>query len=454
MNINELKPFFEGKRCAILGFGREGKIWLSLLQRLGCCAEIAVADMKPQEIPGVTGIYGGDYLDRAKEYDLLLQSPGVIIKDKLTPEEKAKILTQTELLLRLRPCKIIGITGTKGKSTTSSLTCHFLKACGKNAMLIGNIGVPPLERLEEMTADTFAVCEMSCHQLEFVHHSPEISVLLNIFPEHLDHYVSLEAYAEAKRNIYRYQQPGDISLINIDAIPDSVCTNPDCGNAPECENSGFRKARLITLGCERPAMVSAENGAVFLQDREIKPEQLHTSLRGKHNVYNIAAALCAAGCAGADIDRCLEALPEFKGLEHRLEYVDTINGVEYINDSICTIPEAAVAAVRAFDGGADCVILGGMERNIPYDVLADFLNAGAVKNVILLPDSGYRIGKMITNPDVNAVCVNNLPEAVKTASALAKRRVILCPAAASYGFYKNFEERGRHFKELVKELSV
>ncbi len=452
MNINELKPFFEGKRCAILGFGREGKVWLSLLQGLGCCAEIAVADMKPQEIPGVTGIYGGDYLDRAKEYDLLLQSPGVIIKDKLTPEEKAKILTQTELLLRLRPCKIIGITGTKGKSTTSSLTCHFLKACGKKAMLIGNIGVPPLERLEEMTADTIAVCEMSCHQLEFVHHSPDISVLLNIFPEHLDHYVSLEAYADAKRNIYRYQQPGDISLINIDAIPDSVCTNPDCGNAPECENSGFRKARLITLGCERPAMVFAENGAVFLQDRELSPEQLHTNLRGKHNVYNIAAALCAAECAGADIERCLEALPEFKGLEHRLEYVDTINGVEYINDSICTIPEAAVAAVRSFDGGADCVILGGMERNIPYDVLADFLNTGAVKNVILLPDSGYRIGKMISNPDVNAVYVNDLPEAVKSASALAKRRVILCPAAASYGFYKNFEERGRHFKELVKEL--
>lgn len=453
MNINELKPFFEGKRCVILGFGREGRVWLSLLQRLDCCAEIAVADMKPQDIPGVTGLYGEDYLDRARGYDLILQSPGVIIKDKLTPEEKGRILTQTELLVRSRPCKIIGITGTKGKSTTSSLTYHFLNACGKNTMLIGNIGVPPLERIEEMTPDTIAVCEMSCHQLEFVRHSPEIAVLLNIFPEHLDHYVSLEAYAEAKRNIYRYQNTGDTSLINIDTIPDDICTNPDCGNAPECENSGFRKARIITLGCERPAMVFAENGTIFLHDREISPEQLHTSLRGKHNVYNIAAALCAAECAGADIDKCLDALPEFKGLEHRLEYVDTINGVEYINDSICTIPEAAVAAVKAFDGGADCVILGGMERNIPYDVLADFLNTGAVKNVILLPDSGYRIGEMLTNPEVNKVRVKDLPEAVKTASTLAKRRVILCPAAASYGFYKNFEERGRHFKELVRSLN-
>lgn len=438
MDINELKPIFERKRCAILGFGREGRVWLSLLQRLSCCAEIAVADMKPQDIPGVTGLYGEDYLDRAKCYDLLLQSPGVIIKDKLTPEEKSKILTQTELLLRLRPCKIIGITGTKGKSTTSSLIAHFLSACGFKTMLIGNIGVPPLERIEEMTPDTVAVCEMSCHQLEFVHHSPEVAVLLNIFPEHLDHYVSLEAYADAKRNIYRFQQPGDTSILNIDLIPEDICTDP-----------GFRKAKLVTLGFERPAMIFSENGAIFLQDREIKPEQLHTGLRGRHNIYNIAAALAAARAVGADTDRCLEALPEFMGLEHRLEYVATINGVEYINDSICTIPEAAIAAVNAFPDGADCVILGGMERNIPYDKLADFLNTGAVENVILLPDSGYRIGDMLANPAVNRVRVGDLAEAVRTAAKLAKRRVILCPAAASYGFYKNFEERGRHFKQLV-----
>lgn len=434
MDINELKPIFVGKRCVILGFGREGRVWLSLLQRLGCCSEIAVADMKPQDIAGVTGIYGEDYLDRAKGYDLLLQSPGVIIKDKLTAEEKSRILTQTELLLRLRPCKIIGITGTKGKSTTSSLIYHFLTACGFDTMLIGNIGVPPLERIEEMRAGTIAVCEMSCHQLEFVKHSPEISVLLNIFPEHLDHYVSLEAYAQAKRNIYRYQRSGDTAIVNIDEAPEST------------------SGRLITIGYEKKAEVYSENGAIFLHGREIKPEQIRTQLRGRHNIYNVAAALAAAECAGGDIGVCLASLPSFKGLEHRLEYVAAINGVEYINDSICTIPEAAVAAVNAFPDGADCVILGGMERNIPYDKLADFLNTGAVRNVILLPDSGYRIGTLITNRDVNTVKVHDLEEAVTAASKLAHRRVILCPAAASYGFYKNFEERGKHFKELVNRL--
>lgn len=453
MKYEVLKPIFEGKRCAILGFGREGRIWLDILRGLNCCAEIAVADKNElSDIEGVTLLCGEDYLERAKIYDLLLQSPGVIIKDYLTEEEKAKILTQTELLLRLRPCRIIGVTGTKGKSTTSSLIYHFLNSCGYKTMLIGNIGVPPLERFEEMTEDMVAVCEMSCHQLEFAHHSPNTAVLLNIFPEHLDHYVSLEAYAQAKRNIYLHQLEGDTAIINVDCIPDEICTNPDCGNAPSCENSGFRKAKLITIGCERPAMIFSENGTIFYRDREIKPAEINTKLRGKHNRYNIAAALATAESVGADINRCLESLPDFSGLEHRLEYVDTINGVEYINDSICTIPEAAIAAVNAFEGGADCIILGGMERNIPYDILAEFLNKGSVKNVILLPDSGWRIGDMITSQEVNAVRVNDMEQAVSEAARLAKKRVILCPAAASYGFYKNFEERGRHFKKLVQEL--
>ena len=182
-------------------------------------------------------------------------------------------------------------------------------------MLIGNIGVPPLERFEEMTPDAVAVCEMSCHQLEFVHHSPEIAVLLNIFPEHLDHYVSLEAYAEAKRNIYKFQQAGDVSILNVDLIPDDICTNAECSNAPNCSSSGYRKSRLITIGCERPAMAFAENGAIFLPDREIPAGEVRTQLRGKHNVYNITAALMAATAAGADTDRCLASLPDFMGLE-------------------------------------------------------------------------------------------------------------------------------------------
>lgn len=433
MEYSVLKPFFEGKRAVILGLGREGRVWLDILKKLGCCAEIAIADMNEVQVDGVTLLCGEDYLERAKSYDVILQSPGVIIKDKLTTEEKAKILTQTELLLRLRPCKIIGVTGTKGKSTTSSLIHHFLKANGMDTMLIGNIGVPPLERFEEMNEGTVAVCEMSCHQLEFVQHSPEIAVLLNVFPEHLDHYTGFEAYKSAKENIYLHQQEGDTAIINADIAP---------------EGTG---GKLITASFGGDGDISTDGGDIMFCGEIISAEKIQTKLLGKHNVYNIAVALKAAAEAGADMDKCLASLPDFAGLEHRLEYVATIDDVEYINDSICTIPEAAIAAVEAV-GGCDVLIIGGMDRNIPYGKLVDFLNTGAVANVILLPDSGWRIATSLDNTKFGVVKAKDMADAVYLAHGRAKSRVVLSPAAASYGFYKNFEERGKHFKELVNAL--
>lgn len=435
MNIDKLIPIFDKKSAVILGYGREGKVWLEILKQLNCCSEIAVADMKPQEFSdkSIRTISGEKYLEKCADYDIILQSPGVIIKDKLNADTKAKILTQTEVLLRLKPCKIIGITGTKGKSTTSSLIYHFLQANSVPSMLIGNIGVPPLERFEEMTPETIAVCEMSCHQLEFVQHSPDIAVLLNIFPEHLDHYVDFDAYATAKRNITRFQNKGDSAFVNAELFP---------------IQSG---SKVFSCDFGNKADVWTDGKSIFLFGEEIESEKIKTQLCGKHNMYNIAVALATAIKAGADLQTCLDSLPQFKGLEHRLERVAVINGVEYINDSISTIPEAAIAAVNAF-GGADCLILGGMDRGISYDILGDFLNTGAVRTVILLPDSGKRIGELITSHNVKKLYADNMEQAVTLAAENAEYRVILSPASASYGFYKNFEERGRHFKELVHAL--
>lgn len=436
MKIDALKPLFEGKRVVILGFGREGKVWLELLTRLSCCAEIAVADMNPIEVddPSVRTICGDGYLSGCEGYDLILQSPGVIIKNSLSENAKKKILTQTEVLLRLGLCKqVIGVTGTKGKSTTSSLIQHFLRSCDIPSILIGNIGIPPLQRLEEFDKSLTVVCEMSCHQLEFVRHSPDISVLLNIFPEHLDHYLDFDAYAAAKRNIARFQTDEGHTIANADLLP------VDCGGTVHTASFG------------KPADVWTDGSSIFLLGEKIPSERINTRLCGKHNLYNIAMALAAAKLAGADVDVCLEQLPEFTGLEHRLEHVAVINGVEYINDSICTVPEAAIAAVNAFDA-ADCLILGGMDRGISYGILGDFLNTGVVEHVILLPDSGRRIAKLITNPNVSVHPAEDLEQAVKIASQCAKRRVLLSPASASYGFYRNFEERGRHFKQLVHAL--
>ncbi len=429
-----IKAIFEGKRVVILGYGREGRVWLDLLKKLSVCKEIAIADMNPpKDVSGFKVISGDGYLELCADYDLILQSPGVVIKNSLDDMAKSKILSQTDLLLSLKPCRIIGVTGTKGKSTVSSLIYHFLSACGIKSMLIGNIGIPPLQRLEEMTSDMTVVCEMGCHQLEFARHSPDISVLLNIFPEHLDHYVDFNAYANAKRNIFRRQQKGDIAIINTAELPTDT------------------NAAVYGAALGESADIFADDNGITLFGNTIPKEKIITRLKGRHNLYNIAVALAAAKSAGADISRCLAALPDFNGLPHRLEYVATINGVEYINDSICTIPQAAIAAIKAFDG-TDCVILGGMDRGIPYNSLGDFLNTGTVQNVILLPDSGKRIGELITSPDVNVCYANDMEEAVLIAHELAKKRVILCPASASYGFYKNFEERGQHFKTLVLKL--
>lgn len=435
MKYDRLKPLFQDKRAVILGLGREGRNWLDIIRGLHCCREIAVADINPLEleIRNVTPISGDNYLEICKEYDIILQSPGVIIKDAYDDETKDKIISQTEMLMRLHPCKIIGVTGTKGKSTTASLIYHFLRSCGIKTMLIGNIGVPPLQRFEEMTSDTVAVCEMSCHQLEFVSHSPDIAVLLNIYPEHLDHYVSYNAYEQAKRNIVRFQESGGIALVNKELLP------VDCA------------ANLKTMSFGSEADVWTDGNDIYVFGEKIPAEKIQTGLRGKHNLYNIAAALAAAVSAGADLNKCLDALKTFRGLEHRLEYVATKNGVEYINDSISTVPEATIAAVKAFDG-TDCVILGGMDRGISYDLLGEFLNSGVVENVILLPDSGRRIARLIKNHRVNVINAADMEEAVKFASRCAKTRVILSPAAASYGFYRNFEERGRDFKRLVNEL--
>ena len=284
MKYDELKPIFSGKRAVILGYGREGKSWLEILKELNVCKEIAVADMNELSIPGITTISGENYLEKCAEYDLILQSPGVIVKNRLDEKAKAKILTQTELLLMLHPCKIIGITGTKGKSTTSSLIYHFLKASGINSMLVGNIGIPPLQRLEEMNEDTTAVLEMSCHQLEFARHSPDISVLLNIFPEHLDHYVDFNAYANAKRNITRFQSKDGVLIINKDLLPVET------------------KAKVFTAALDESADIRTDGTDIFMFGEKL--ENIKTSLCGKHNLYNIAVALAAAVKAGADKDAC------------------------------------------------------------------------------------------------------------------------------------------------------
>ena len=386
MTIDEkLKAFFEGKKVVILGFGREGRSTLKLLGSCNC-KSITVADMNPvpeSEAEGCTLCCGEDYLTCLDDCDVIMKAPGVILKNIVSDEIKAKITSQTDLFLRFCDNMIIGITGTKGKSTTSSLIKFFIEKSGKDTMLIGNIGVPPLERREEFTKDCVIVCEMSCHQLEYVKASPDVAVLLNIYPEHLDHYTDFAAYRNAKLNIFRYQNENDTLIIG-----------------EEVKQYADTKARVITAGFSC-GDIGTRNGGIFIGDEFYPADVIDTKLKGEHNLYNIAIAIYAATKAGCTVKQCLDALPQFNGLEHRLEYVCMLNG------------------------------------------------ATSVRNLIILPDSGKRVAEKVTNPLVKLIYADDMEQAVKYAKQVTKTRCILSPAAASYGFYKNFEERGKHFKELV-----
>lgn len=431
----KIEAFFKGKRVLILGFGREGKSTLDLIKDFDC--EIGIADQNLVVSPEIEKykLFGGEnYLDSIKEYDIVMKTPGIALLDKISDDEKKKITGQTDLFLRFCPNITIGVTGTKGKSTTSSLITHILNHCGKNAVLIGNIGIPPLSVVNSLEKDTIAVMEMSCHQLEYVQASPKTAVLLNVYEEHLDHYVNFNAYKSAKENIYRYQGENDLLIFNKDLESEEINSLP------------FKK---ITASLEEKADICVIDSDIILENQRISYEKLSPKLEGKHNLYNIGVALCAAVHQGCDLNKAVEAVSSFNGLEHRMEFVKTVNGVKYINDSISTIPLATINAVKTFN--ADTVIIGGMERGINYDILADFLNKGNVNNIICLPDSGYRIADML-NSELNVYKVKNMEEAVEKAALVTKHCCLLSPAAASYGFYKNFEERGKHFKELVNKL--
>lgn len=431
--FNRLAEFFTGKRVLILGLGREGRSTLDLLKKIPCTIGIADRNLTITDDIADYELYGGEtYLDCLDKFDIIMKSPGIALLDKVSESVKNKITSQTDLLLRFCGNTIIGITGTKGKSTVSSLTCHLLKKCGRNAVLVGNIGIPPLERIEEFRDETVIVCEMSCHQLEYVQASPQIAVLLNVFEEHLDHYVDFSAYRAAKENIYRFQTESDLLIINKELLGEPV------------------RAEVITASLTENADICLSGDELRLNGVNIPFADIHTNLLGRHNYYNIGIAMCAAASLGCRISDMLAALPDFYGLPHRLEDVGTFDGVQYINDSISTCPSTAIAAVRSFDK-VDTIIIGGMDRGIDYTELVDFLNESDIEHVILLPDSGHRIEPQLDKDKRDIHKVSDLAEAVNYAKEVTKVRCLLSPAAASYGFYKNFEERGEHFRRLVKD---
>lgn len=418
---------FDNKSIVLLGLGREGISTYKWLRKAFPDKILGIADGNPavkeklHDDPFLAYHLGDDYLNSLSDYDLIFKSPGISLKN-INCSDTEKITSQTDLFLRYFGRQTIGVTGTKGKSTTSSLIAHILKKNNKKVVLLGNIGIPAFDMLDKIDGNTLVVFEMSAHQLEYVHYSPRVAVLLNIFPEHLDYFLSFEAYKAAKLNIVKFQNSHDLLITSMDLSDEFMYLNSEV--------------------------------KYFEKGEEIAPKTM--LLKGIHNLNNIKAAILAVKYFGVDDVSALKAASSFIPLPHRLEYVGQYGGIFFYNDSISTIPESAIAAIEAV-GRVDTLILGGFDRGLNFSKLVSFLEKHPVRNLIFTGPAGKTMAALFSgNQKIGSSLfeVSNL----KDAFGIIKKNTpkngvcLLSPAAASYDEFYNFEHRGDMFKLLVKEL--
>ena len=447
--VKDLIKYFENKKVLILGCGREGISTYKLIRRYLKNKEIYIADAK-QDFQNDYELFSGDknvhficgekYLDGLNEYDVIMKAPGISFAGIDTSKYVHKIKSQLELLLEFFDVTTIGITGTKGKSTTTTLIYKMLQEQNVNSMLLGNIGVPVFDYVEDINEDCVLVLEMSSHQLEYMELSPNIAILLNIFEEHLDHYDSFEKYIDAKCNIYKYQKEKDYFLYSVD--------NETLNKHVSGAKSNVYK---VSLENKNGSDIYIKEGFVFIDDKKIYNVNEKRNLLGDYNLNNIMFVLGVSEILKLNISKTIETIRNFKTLEHRLEFVGKFDDVLYYDNSIATVPAAVIEAVKAL-GNVDTIIIGGMDRGIDYSSFIEFLNSSDINNVICMPKTGHDIAKSLING--KAHIVSDLEEAVEISKRITAKgkSCLLAPAAASYGFFKNFEEKGDLYKKLVRGM--
>ena len=405
---DQLKALIEGRKILIAGYGREGQSAERLIKRLVPESEYFIADGNEQIAS-----------EAVKGYDLIIKSPGVPMRVMGGVE----CSSLTDIFLQVYGDRVIGVTGTKGKSTTASLIHHLLPC----SILAGNIGIPLFDILDELQEDSIVVAELSCHQLENIHRSPHIAVLLNLFQEHLDHYENYMGYKMAKMQIGLHQQPDDHLFW--------------CADAAELDT--LIRSQVM-LGMHHPYSLSD----VSDEERELLRA---CPLEGEHNRSNALVACRVASLLGAPTGR--RQLSSFQGLRHRLEKIGTIAGITWYDDSISTIPAAAIAAIKAL-GRVDTLILGGFDRGIDYLPLVDFLREHPIKNLIFVGRAGRRILSALHSPLSTYFIEDDYEKIVPWCAEHTPQGgvVLLSPAAASYDAFKNFEHRGDFYREQIMKL--
>lgn len=433
MKLKDLK----NKRILILGLGVEGMDTLEFLRELFPKKFIGIGDrLKPRNLNLNTqkiikkdknlNLYlGKDYLKALKSYDIIIKSPGIqprILKPFL--KKRQAVTSQTEIFLNNCPGKIVGITGTKGKSTTTSLIYTILKENGIKAYLGGNIGKPMLSLLSSAKPENVYVCELSSHQLLNLKKSPYIAVFLNIYQEHLDYYKDFKEYLSAKSNIACYQKKTDYLVFNS-------------------RNKFINK-------------VAKKSKAKKIPISSVKIKKFDTLLKGDFNVFNIKASIAAARLFNIEDKDILKSIKKFKPLPYRLEYIGTYKGIKFYNDALSTIPEATIAALDTLGNNVETIFLGGLDRGVDFKGLAKRILKSKIKTLILFPDTGSNIFKEIIALDskkkYRAVMVLNMKDGVKLAfKNTSKGKIcLLSTASPSFTLFKDYKEKGDLFKKYVK----
>lgn len=441
-----------GNSFLIVGYGREGRSVHEFLKAKKPGARVAIADRQgvQGEMPLQISVYSGEsYLRQACDFDTVIRSPGVSIREiapYLTPS--SHITSATNIFFAECPGKIIGVTGTKGKSTTSSLTASVLREGFADVRLVGNIGAPMLDYLKDADEKTHFVVELSSYQLEDLRRSPSVAILLNIVPEHLDYHGGFDAYCAAKLRIAGSQGEIDALIVN-DGFPLLA------------QLTGGLKARhyLFRETEDERALVSVRDGEVVLRGKGAVLKTADIPVKGPGNLQNALAAITCGAVLGVEPEKIKAGILSFKPLEHRLEFVTERSGIRFYNDSLSTIPEALAHALLALGDDVETIIAGGYDRGVDMSPLGPALADSRVKTLILFPTTGEKIFeaalKAAPARSYRRVDVQTMEEAVQAAYDLTSpgKICVMSPASSSFSVFRDYRERGERFKDAVRSLS-
>lgn len=444
-------------KIALLGYGTEGQAALDYWGTPEKANQITVCDQNDVPVPeGVSLQTGQDYLKQLNQFDLLVRSPGLYPGDIVranpdSPDILNKVTSVTNEFFKVCPTKnIIGITGTKGKGTTSTLVAELLRAVGKTVHLGGNIGVAPLAMLQAgITADSWVVLELSSFQLLDLQTSPKIATCLMVVPEHLNWHRDMDEYLAAKQQLFAHQSADELVIFNR--------ANTNSCKVVSASPAQTRSYEVPALGMAPQQTTGAyvKDTTIYMNDTPIC-DIADVALLGRHNLENVCAAIATVwDLVEHNTELISSVLRTFKGLEHRLEFVREVGDVRYYDDSFGTTPETASVAIQAFDQ-PKVIILGGSDKQVSFDGLAQMVASQNVRSVVLIGETAPQIEQALRQAGFTAIVAGgtDMTSIVATAQSQAQPGdiVLLSTGCASFGLFKDYKDRGQQFKTAVTAL--